>query len=156
MLGSPNEKRGSGVASIKYLCVRPSYLDMDHVPTRLRLMPVVLPHELLQVLLPSKGFKESFGTTMKDIRAYWQHVAHHVSWAKDHPCAHDGMAVPLFLYGDDTQMNENGEQMTVVMMGCCLDERDTSMLSHYPLFIYREACFYRHVLSSAVAAASSL
>ena len=125
---------------------------------QMRLMPVVLPHELLQVLVPTKGFREAFGTTMKDVRVYWQHCAKHMSWAKEHPCVRDGadMTVPLFLYGDDTQLNENGDKMTVLMMGCCLDERDNSMMTHYPLFIYREACFYSIVMSSALDAASTL
>ena len=67
-----------------------------------------------------------------------------------------GTTVPLFLYGDDTQMNENGEKMTVLMMGCCLDERDSSMMTHYPLFIYREACFYGLGLSLPSDATSRL
>ena len=119
-------------------------------------MPIVLPHELLQVLVPNKGFRESFGTTMKDIQVYWQHCAKHTSWGKDHPCMNSGTTVPLFLYGDDTQMNENGEKMTVLMMGCCLDERDSSMMTHYPLFIYREACFYGLGLSLPSDATSRL
>ena len=106
-------------------------------------MPVILPHDLLPLLVSNNGFQEAFGTSPEDIAAYWRHCAKHMSWAKDHPAvAHaDGATVPVFLYGDDTQMNENGDKMTVLMMGCCLDERTNSMMTHFPLFIYREAWF---------------
>ena len=98
----------------------------------------MLPHELLPHLvkhghvLPNK----------QEIGDYWSHMFRHASWGPGHPlnqagqrCAH----LPLFLYADDVKWT-NEEKLTQVCVGQVLESRRSSMETHWPLFLIRQAC----------------
>ena len=65
---------------------------------------------------------------------FWIHAREHgQQWADDvDPRTH-----PLYLWGDDAQYDEKGSKLIVVVLGHCLDEQSSSLLSCFPLFCIR-------------------
>ena len=96
-----------------------------------RSLPVVLPHELLAHLSAHGHLAE-----LESSEVYWRHFQNQgVTWARDQE---DLSVVPLFLYGDDTRYNKQ-DKATVIYLGAVLDERSSSMRTHWPLCVVREA-----------------
>ena len=88
---------------------------------------------------------------MESRAKYWGHAKKYFSWYPNHPATlntndleddADSSArhVPLHLYADDTRFSTN-EKLGVIMLGCVLDTRRSSMQTHWPLFVVRlESC----------------
>ena len=90
----------------------------------------MLPHELLSHVANS-GFLPAM-----ELEPYWRHVRQHTAWGQYFPGNEE--TIPCYLYGDDTRYN-NMQKLTVVTLGFVLDGRQSSMQTHYPLFIVQEA-----------------
>ena len=78
----------------------------------------------------------------KALKEYWDHVECFTDWGFCHPVCQANSEVrgawPLFVYGDDVKFSQ-AEKLTVVMAGLVLDETKSSLHTHHPLFIIREA-----------------
>ena len=103
-----------------------------------KLLPVVLPHELFPFLAKYGHLPKDLSTIAK----YWEHACEHMVWASHEQAWANGpnetkhLRMPLYLYGDDTRFSGN-EKLCVVMIGAVLDERSSSMATHFPLFVIR-------------------
>ena len=99
-----------------------------------RLLPVVLPHHLLIHLYQN----DLLPLSRMDVHKYWDHMRNFATWGSDHPAVQiGGVHVPVYLYGDDTRFSHQ-EKLTAVTLGFVLDDRTSSMETHYPLFLIRE------------------
>ena len=89
---------------------------------------MVLPHNLFPWLI-RRGLWPSIPE--KHTATYWAHM-------KENSFQHD--VVPMWLWGDDAQYLESGEQITVVCCGLLLqnDTEKTTVKRCFPLFLYRE------------------
>lgn len=106
---------------------------------------MVLPHNLFPWLI-RRGLWPSIPE--KHTATYWVHM-------KENSFQHD--VVPMWLWGDDAQYLESGEQITVVCCGLLLqnDTEKTTVKRCFPLFLYREdsiqnKCFVCFYFSNAV------
>ena len=109
--------------------------------------PLVLPHELLCHLEKHNQLELCVESRAK----YWGHAKKYFSWYPNHPATLNTndleddadssvRHVPLHLYADDTCFSTN-EKLGVIMLGCVLDTRRSSMQTHWPLFVVRlESC----------------
>lgn len=89
-------------------------------------LPVVLPHNLVDLLPP---IDESA------IKEYWDHLSKYNSpLAKISP---DKNHYALWIWGDEAQFRENGDEIMLISMGAVLDNRKHSIESCYPLSICR-------------------
>jgi hypothetical protein len=91
-----------------------------------RNLPVVMPHDLVD-LLPHIDESE--------IKHYWDHLSKvnsplaKISPEKNH--------YPLWIWGDEAQYRENGDEIMLICIGAVLDNRKHSIESCYPLSICR-------------------
>ncbi|CAL1145496.1 unnamed protein product [Cladocopium goreaui] len=115
-----------------------------------RNLPVVMPHDLVD-LLPHIDESE--------IKHYWDHLSKvnsplaKISPEKNH--------YPLWIWGDEAQYRENGDEIMLICIGAVLDNRKHSIESCYPLSICRselKAGFptVRGILEAVVASLTSL
>ena len=87
---------------------------------------MVLPQNLVE-RLPYIGGSE--------IRKYWDHLSNSgsplamISPGKNH--------YPLWIWGDEAQYRENGDEVLLICCGAILDKRSYSIESCYPLCICR-------------------
>lgn len=92
--------------------------------------PIVLPHN---VVGDWPEIRED------DIRQYWNHLAQrgsplaNISPERNH--------IPIWLWGDECEFRENGEEITVIAFGCAIDSRKYSAESCYPLCLCRTETF---------------
>lgn len=74
-------------------------------------------------------------TCEDDIKKFWHHLALHqsplaeISPNKDH--------IPLWIWGDEAQYRENGDQVMLMCLGNILDKRKFSIEACYPLSLRR-------------------
>lgn len=104
----------------------------------LRKFPVVLPHELLPVLYERHHVPhpdDDGGATSQ----FWHHMAQlSLPWTESVTSTlNNGLVLPLYLWGDDAQINERGEKLIAVACGSWLDERSNGKDSVWPLFSIR-------------------
>ena len=99
---------------------------------------MILPHHLVQHLARS-GHLEAAGLSMEDVRQYWDHMGRHAAWGASHPAVGSARHMPMFLYGDDARFNSFGDKLLIVCCGFVLDQRKSSLLTHFPLFLLKEA-----------------
>ena len=72
--------------------------------------------------------------------AFWDHMmqCQSLTWpANVASSLNDGQILPLYLWGDDAQINERGEKLIAVAFGNWLDERSNGKDSIWPLFTIR-------------------
>ena len=95
-----------------------------------RKLPIVFPHNLVS-RLPV--------IDMANIAQYWSHLKDRKSpLASISP---DGSHYPLWLWGDEAQFRESGEEIQLIAMGAVLDTRKHSLETCFPLSICRsETC----------------
>lgn len=107
-------------------------VDSFWVAAAVRKHPIILPHKLVC---------ESCWPTVPeaDVTSYWNHLSEHgsplanISPGKNH--------IPLWLWGDEAQYRENGDEILLIAMGCIIDQRKFSVESCYPLAICRSDSF---------------
>lgn len=104
----------------------------------LRKFPVVLPHELLPLLYERHHVPHpdaDGGATSE----FWHHMCQlSLPWTESVTSTlNDGQILPLYLWGDDAQINERGEKLIAVARGSWLDERSNGKDSVWPLFSIR-------------------
>lgn len=91
-----------------------------------RKMPIVLPRTVVP-LLPSVDGQE--------VVQYWSHLSAmgnplaKISPLKNH--------IPLWIWGDEAQFRENGDEVLLIAIGSVLDQRKYSVEACYPLSICR-------------------
>lgn len=102
-------------------------IGVPHLPV-VRKHPVIMPHKLVcEPCWPS--------VTDGDVQQYWNHLSDHgsplatLSPNKKH--------VPLWLWGDEAQFRENGDEILLICMGLAIDNRKYSVESCYPLSVCR-------------------
>ncbi len=90
--------------------------------------PIVLPHKLVcEQCWPA--------ICEDDVKQFWHHLALHrsplaeISPNQDH--------IPLWIWGDEAQYRENGDQVLLICMGSILDKRKFSIEACYPLSLCR-------------------
>ena len=91
-----------------------------------RRLPVAMPHNVVPILpsLPSS-----------EIKSFWDHLSNansplaEISPGKNH--------YPIWLWGDECQYRESGEEVMLIAMGGVLDNRKHSIEACYPLSITR-------------------
>lgn len=84
--------------------------------------------------------KECFPLEAMDnvkVEQFWRHMSSRVSWAKDFVSKYGYGVQPMYLWGDDAQVNERGEKVMTIGFGHCLDDRKSSVATVWPLFLYR-------------------
>ena len=102
----------------------------------LRMMPVVLPHELIYAL-HSKGCLQSLSPEA-ELHEYWEHFRNQaaanpeVGWPLTAPA---GEAVALGVHGDDCRFTDQGEKIIVVTCNLIMDRSQT----RFPLMVIRFA-----------------
>ena len=99
---------------------------------------MILPHHLVQHLARS-GHLQAAGLSIEDVKEYWSHMGKFSSWGPSHPAFSTGRHMPMFLYGDDARINAFGDKLVLVCGGFVLDQRKSSLLTHFPLFVLKEA-----------------
>ena len=107
-----------------------------------RKLPVILPHHLMKHMWTHEQIP-SHAVDPKALKEYWEHMECFSEWAFKHPACggREREHWPLWIYGDDVKFS-NTEKLTVVMLGMVLDETKSSMKTHHPLFIIREAWYF--------------
>ena len=89
---------------------------------------MVLPHKLVS----EKCWRIP---DVADVKAYWENLEKHKS-----PLAGispDHSHVPLWIWGDECQFREGGDELLLICMGCVVDERKFSIEVCYPLALCR-------------------
>lgn len=109
------------------------------VPSHRRKLPVVLPHDLVPALIAEGIWPSQVGGLgPKDTEEWWDHMCKHGTWASEHPASKHKHHEPLSLYGDDAAFTKtSNEKMTVITLSHCLDTRKNSMLTSWPLCVFR-------------------
>ena len=93
---------------------------------------MVLPEHLLPWLLERDKLPNH-----DEISNYWNHMAEQdIPWVTQ-VVESGGAYVPLYLWGDDSVVNERNEKLVAVVCGSWLDTRKNSKDTVYPLFTYR-------------------
>lgn len=94
----------------------------------LRKMPFVLPHNIVcESDWPQRD--------PADVQRYWQNLSKRkspvaaISPEKSH--------VPLWIWGDECEYRENGDELLIICMGYVLDTRKFSIESCYPIVVCR-------------------
>ena len=90
-----------------------------------RKLPIVLPENVVERLPPIDA---------ADINHFWQHIRNSGSPLKDISPGHH---YPLWIWGDEAQYRENGDEVMLITLGSILDKRKHSVESCYPLSICR-------------------
>ena len=112
-------------------------------------MPVVLPHDLVAALVANGLWPMQLGVVTKDhVREWWNHRVNHAAHMAEHPGSNQKNHEPLYLYGDDACMTKAGnEKMHVCTLSHCLDNRKSSRLTSWPLFLFRcVPCLHAYAL----------
>ena len=104
----------------------------------LRLLPIVLPHELIEHLQKSGHLAEA-ALSLEACREYWQHASKYMEWGPGHSASAAGRHHPMYLYGDDARVNNWGDKLIFICLGMVLDSRRHSMMTHFPLVVVKEA-----------------
>ena len=89
------------------------------------------------MVLPHKLVCEPCWPTVDedDIKKYWDHLKEHKSpLASISP---DRNHVPLWIWGDEAQYRESGDEILLICMGSICDTRKFSVETCYPLSICR-------------------
>ena len=110
-----------------------NHFDLRFHPRKL---PVVLPHKLIPWMLENGIYPEDT-LDLDDVSNHWDHLASHLDWASEHVQQHGRHHIPLYLWGDDAQYNEEGGKLVTVAMGAVLDNRTSAVATVWPLFCYR-------------------
>ncbi|CAK8995748.1 Uncharacterized protein (Fragment) [Durusdinium trenchii] len=94
----------------------------------MRKHPVVLPHKLVcEPCWPR--------IDPADVETYWQNLESHQSpLASISP---DHSHIPLWIWGDECQFRENGDELLLICIGCVVDARKFSVEVCYPLALCR-------------------
>ena len=94
--------------------------------------PVVLPHKLVcEPCWPR--------IDPADVETYWQNLESHQSpLASISP---DHSHIPLWIWGDECQFRENGDELLLICIGCVVDARKFSVEVCYPLALCRSDAF---------------
>lgn len=88
--------------------------------------PIVLPHNVVL------DWPE---INMDDVRQYWNHLTQRGSPLAD--ISPTGEHIPIWLWGDECEFRESGEQILVLVMGLVTDPRTFSAECCYPLCLCR-------------------
>ncbi len=97
-----------------------------------RKLPMILPHKL--VCEPCWPCVDD-----ADVKAFWNNLS-----ANGSPLANispDKNHIPIWLWGDEAQYRENGDEILLICMGIVVDKRKFSVESCYPLGICRSDSF---------------
>ena len=93
-----------------------------------RKLPVVLPHKIV-----GQSFWPRIAS--HDIKQYWDHLKKVGSpLASVSP---QGNHIPCWIWGDEAQWRENGDEICLICMGCCIDHRKFSVQSCFPISLCR-------------------
>ena len=98
-------------------------LSLSHIP---RKIPLVLPHDLV-MKMPLISDSE--------IKEYWDHLSAcnsplaKVSETKTH--------YPLWIWGDEAQYRESGDEVLLISLGAVLDQRKYSVEACFPICVVR-------------------
>ena len=97
-------------------------------------MPAILPHQLIPFLLQQKVMLDE-PEMDHEIEYYWRFLS-----SVGFPMAADkpgSGTIPLWIWGDDSQYNEQGSKVVLVSIGAVLDWRTCSKMTTWPLFAYK-------------------
>lgn len=98
-----------------------------------RKLPVVLPHNIV-------GNRFWPRIPDEDIKHYWSHLR-----AVGSPLAGvspQGNHIPLWIWGDGAQWRENGDEIYLICIGCCIDKRKFSVESCYPISLCKSDSWF--------------
>ncbi|OLP83931.1 S-antigen protein [Symbiodinium microadriaticum] len=84
-----------------------------------RLMPVILPHELVAALHKTGELTNMYD--MQGLREYWDHVIGHATTQVPWPNNVPDMILPAGLHGDDCRFTDTGEKIVVISWNLVLD-----------------------------------
>lgn len=97
-------------------------------------MPVVLPHELVPFLLKHQLLINNDAMDL-EIEQYWRFLSSMgMPGSMDKP---GSGTIPLWIWGDDSQYNEQQSKVVLVAIGLVLDSRKCSKSTVYPLFAFK-------------------
>ena len=117
---------GKGMVQYVFYWLRLFQVSLSMLPFPWRKHPIVLPHN---VVADWPEIKEA------DVREYWNHLAQrksplaNISPEKNH--------IPLWLWGDECEFRENGEEIMLIAFGCAIDPRKNSTECCFPLCLCR-------------------
>ena len=102
-----------------------------------RQMPMVLPHDLVSAMAKAGLWPSQIGKA-ESVRDWWEHNAKKNNWYCNHPAFTDQKHEPLCLYGDDACLTKAGnEKMVCITLSHCLDTRSDSLVTSWPLCLFR-------------------
>ncbi len=76
----------------------------------------------------------------EDIKHYWSHLR-----AVGSPLAGvspQGHHIPLWIWGDGAQWRENGDEIYLICIGCCIDKRKFSVESCFPISLCKSDSWF--------------
>ena len=114
----------SGQRSLKKPCMVKCFVR--YFKTVCRRLPVVLPHQLV-MKMPLISDSE--------IKQFWDHLS-----ACNSPLAkvsENKTHYPLWIWGDEAQFRESGEEVLLITLGSILDRRTYSVEACFPVCILR-------------------